>query len=151
MTNKALDKIDLEIISILQKDGRISNLDLAERINLSPSPCSRRVKQLEQHGVIKGYGAKVNPTAMGQHINVLINVKLHSQTPEDIDDFIKTIEDLPQVTECLLLTGSIDYMLRVQTENVESLKTFVLKKLKTIPSVAETSTKLVLDVVKSSA
>ena len=145
----ALDNTDRKIIAVLSNEGRISNLELADRIGLSPTPCSRRVKRLEEEGVIMGYSARINPAALGQSISVLVQVRLSQQSTDDIAEFMSAVDRLPEITECLLVTGNLDYVLKVQTKDVEALKEFVLKELKTIPSVSETSTMLVLDVVKS--
>ncbi|WP_136440970.1 Lrp/AsnC family transcriptional regulator [Pacificoceanicola onchidii] len=149
MTNVVLDGTDRKIVAVLAREGRISNLELADRIGLSPTPCSRRVKRLEEEGVIMGYGARINPAAMGQSISVMVQVRLSQQAPADIDAFMSAVQRLPQITECLLVTGDLDYVLKVQTRDVEALRDFVLKELKAIPSVAETSTMLILDVAKS--
>ena len=151
LTTAALDETDRKIIAVLAEEGRISNLELADRIGLSPTPCSRRVKRLEEEGVIMGYGARVNPTAMGQSVSVMVQVRLSQQSPADIDEFMSAVHRLPEITECLLVTGNLDYVLKVQTRDVEALRDFVLKELKAIPSVSETSTMLILDVAKSSA
>ena len=149
MTN-TIDDADRKILSVLAKEGRISNLELAERIGLSPTPCSRRVSRLERAGVILGYGAKISQRAIGNTVSVLVQVRLSMQTPTDIDEFMSAIERLPEITECLLVTGNVDYILKVETQDVEALRDFVLKELKAIPSVAETSTMLILDTVKAS-
>lgn len=144
-----LDAIDKKLLAILQREGRISNLDLAERVGLSATPCSRRVRRLEEQGVITGYGARVNPAALGQNVSVMVNVRLSRQTPADIEEFLAAVRRLPEITECMLVTGNLDYILKVSTRDVEALRNFVLKELKNIPSVSETTTMLVLDTVKS--
>ena len=149
MAKIVLDSIDHKILKVLQDEGRISNLDLAERIGLSPTPCSRRVKRLEQTGVIRGYSARVDTVAVEPHITVMITVRLSRQSPEDIENFITAVKSLPEITECLLVTGNLDYLLRVRARDVDALKKFVLTKLKAIPSLAETTTMLILETVKS--
>ena len=149
MTTAPLDDTDQKIIAVLAKEGRISNLELADRVGLSPTPCSRRVKRLEDDGVIMGYGARINPAAVGQSVSVMVQVRLSQQSPADIDAFMSAVHRLPEITECLLVTGNLDYVLKVQTKDVEALRDFVLKELKAIPSVSETSTMLILDVAKS--
>ena len=148
LANQELDAMDYRIIGILQKEGRISNLELADRIGLSPTPCNRRVKRLEESGVITGYGARINPAALGQSISVLVNVRLGQQSPADIETFLAAVNRLPEISECLLVTGNLDYVLKVRTRDVEALRDFVLTELKNIPCVAETSTRLILDTVK---
>ena len=149
MTNIIADT-DKKILAVLKNEGRISNLELAERIGLSPTPCSRRVSRLERDGVILGYGAKISQRAIGNRVSVMVQVRLSMKTPSDIDEFMSAIERLPEITECLLVTGNVDYILKVETKDVEALRDFVLKELKAIPSVAETSTMLILDTVKAS-
>lgn len=148
MTKHHLDAIDRKILAVLQTDGRISNLELASRVGLSPTPCSRRVRQLEESGVITGYGAKVSLIDEGQGITVLVSIRLSGQKPADIDNFMSAVNRLPEITECLLVTGNVDYLLTVETKNVEELRNFVLKELKNIPSVSETTTMLILGSVK---
>lgn len=149
LTKIELDAVDRSIVAILQQEGRISNLELAERIGLSPTPCSRRVKRLETNGIITGYTARVDPGALGHGISVMVNVRLSRQSPSDIEDFVSAVKNMPEITECLLVAGSLDYVLRVRTRDVEELKNFVLAKLKNIPSVSETTTLLILETAKS--
>lgn len=148
MSNSTLDATDRKILAILENDGRISNLELAAKVGLSPTPCSRRVRNMEQSGIITGYGAKVNLTTLNAGIKVLVSIRLSGQKPKDIDAFMSAVNRIPAITECLLVTGNVDYLLTVQTENVEELRNFVLKELKNIPSVSETTTMLILGSVK---
>ena len=120
-------------------------LDLADRVGLSATPCSRRVKRLEDEGVITGYTARVDIAAMGWSVEALVTVRLASQGAEDIQAFLKAVRLRPEITECLLVAGNIDYILRVRVKDVEGLRTFILEGLKTVPCVAETSTILILD------
>lgn len=149
MTTEVLDGTDRKIVSVLQAEGRISNLDLAERVGLSPTPCNRRVKRLEDVGVITGYGARVDQSALGIGVSVMVSVRLSEQGPSDIEEFLTAIHRLPEISECLLVAGNIDYVLKVRAVDVEALKDFVLEKLKTIPCVSETTTMLILETVKS--
>ena len=140
-----LDHMDHRILDILQADGRITMLDLADRVGLSPTPCSRRVKRLEDDGVITGYAARVNPTALGWSVEALVTVRLASQGADDIQAFLKAVRKRPEITECLLVAGNIDYVLKVRVRDVGGLRAFILEGLKTVPCVAETSTMLILD------
>lgn len=149
MTTEVLDGTDRKIVSVLQAEGRISNLDLAERVGLSPTPCNRRVKRLEDVGVITGYGARVDQSALGIGVSVMVSVRLSEQGPSDIEEFLTAIHRLPEISECLLVAGNLDYVLKVRAVDVEALKDFVLEKLKTIPCVSETTTMLILETVKS--
>lgn len=149
MTTEVLDSTDRKIVSVLLAEGRISNLNLAERVGLSPTPCNRRVKRLEDIGVITGYGARINQSALGIGVSVMVNVRLSEQSPSDIEEFLAAIHKLPEISECLLVAGNLDYVLKVRAVDVEALKDFVLAKLKTIPCVSETTTMLILETVKS--
>ncbi len=130
---------------MLRTDGRISNLDLAERVGLSPTPCGRRLKRLEDAGVIEGYAARINPKALGLTISVMIGVRLVKQTPDASAQFLSAIRELPEVTEWMFVTGSMDYLIRVWVKDVEALRRFIAESLQAIPSVAETSTMVILD------
>jgi Lrp/AsnC family leucine-responsive transcriptional regulator len=149
MANVELDAVDRRIVSVLQSEGRISNLDLAGRVGLSPTPCGRRVRRLEETGVITGYGARINPYALGLGVSVIVTVRLARQTPNDIAEFLAAVHRQPEITECLLVTGNLDYVLRLRVRDVEALRDFILAKLKSIPCVAETATMLVLEASKS--
>lgn len=139
-----LDAIDLRILAALQADGRMSTLDVAERVGLSPTPCSRRIRRLEDEGVIEGYAARVSPRALGFSICVMVSVRLARQGPDGHDQFLSAVERLPEVSECLLVTGSIDYLLRIWVRDIEALRAFITEQLQSIPSVAETSTMVIL-------
>lgn len=150
MTTRELDSTDRKILSVLQVDGRISNLELAARVGLSPTPCSRRVRKLEESGIITGYGAKVDLSSQKEGITVQVSIRLSGQKPDDIDAFTEAVNRIPEITECLLVTGNVDYLLTVQTDSVEGLRDFVLSKLKNIPCVSETTTMLILGSIKQS-
>ena len=144
-----LDAIDRRILAILEKEGRISMLELAERVGLSPTPCGRRVKRLEDEGAILGYAARINPAALGQNIGVLVSVRLARHGREGAEQFLAAIAERPEVAECFLVTGSIDYMLRVWVADIDALGTFIRDVLQSIPAVAETTTMVILNQGKS--
>lgn len=144
-----LDRIDRKILAALQQNGRISNLDLAEAVGLSPTPCARRIRRLEEAGVIEGYAAKISPAALGFGICVMVSVKLAKQSPDAAEQFMTAIRDQPEITECLLVTGNVDYLLRVWVKDIEALRTFISEALQAIPCVAETSTMVILDTQSS--
>ena len=109
-----LDRFDRQIVELLQADGRISNQALAEAVNLSPSPCLRRVRALEEAGVITGYHARVNDRALGYGLSALLLISMDKHTPERFEHFEAQVAALPQVQECLLITGQeADYQLRI--------------------------------------
>lgn len=123
----------------------MSNLELAEKVGLSPTPCSRRLRQLEKAGVITGYEARIDPAALGLTLCVIVSVKLGRHGPEGHEQFRKAIQDRPEISECLLITGAADYLLRVWVADIEALREFITNALQAVPAVAETSTMLVLD------
>lgn len=131
-----VDRIDLNILEVLQLNSRISNQELAEKISLSPSPCLRRVNQLEQSGYINQYVALLNPEKIGLTLTVVILVGLSSHSPKIMSNFEKKIGELPEVMQCYLIAGqSADYMLRVVVPSLNEYQTFLLKKLTQIEGV----------------
>ncbi|WP_109465688.1 Lrp/AsnC family transcriptional regulator [Albibacillus kandeliae] len=140
----ALDEIDRHILRELRRNGRISILDLADRVGLSPTPCGRRVKRLEDDGVIRGYAATLDNARLGLNISVFIMVRLSGHGPEGTRDFLSAVAARPEITECFLVAGNVDYMLRVWVGDLEELGDFVRDVLQSIPAVTETSTMVVL-------
>ncbi len=136
MTTNKLDAIDRRILEVLQEDARISNVDLAARVNLSPSPCLRRVRALENAGVLKGYVALVTPEAVGLQLNVFVRVTLERQVEQALDAFESTVRDRPEVMECYLMTGDSDYHLRVVVADVPAYERFLKDHLTRIPGLA---------------
>lgn len=133
-----LDSIDRRILAVLREDGRITNQDLSARVGLSPTPCLRRLKRLEESGVIQGYAAIVDPKAYGLPFSVFVSVRLIQQNQEHIGEFEKAVESWNEVAECYLMTGTQDYLLRVVTDGIEGYERFLKQKvtrLKCIQSV----------------
>jgi Lrp/AsnC family leucine-responsive transcriptional regulator len=143
-TMLALDSIDHRILDVLRRDGRISMLDLASRVGLSPTPCGRRVNRMEEAGVIRGYGAEIDPVALGLNVSVLVAVRLARHGIEGTEQFLGAISKHPEITECLLVTGNIDYILRIWVQDIDALGTFIRDVLQSIPSVTETTTMVIL-------
>ena len=139
-----LDCIDYGILHHLQNDGRIANTELAERIGLSPSPCLRRVKALEQQGVIKRYVAIVDSNAVGFGISAFVSVSLDTQEKPALDEFQSQIVTYPEVMECYLMTGTSDYLLRVVLPDLESYERFLMEKLTKISVIANIQTSFAL-------
>ncbi len=148
LTNWRLDEIDCRILDVLQHEGRTSTLDLAERIGLSPTPCARRVKRLEDLGVIERYVAVLNPQALGMGLNVFVSVRLRSSTRKAVETFEKAIKDMPEVVECYLVTGNYDYLLHLRMADVEMFKNFVRERLINIASVGQTISSIALEQTK---
>ncbi len=132
-----LDDIDRKILEVLQRDGRLTNHELAQTVGLSPSPCLRRVRHLESLGVLKGYVALVDATAVGLDITVFIRVALERQEAEALDRFERTVALWPEVMECYLMTGDTDYQLRVVAGSLADYETFLRDKLTRLPGVAK--------------
>ncbi|MFT4148779.1 MAG: Lrp/AsnC family transcriptional regulator [Paracoccaceae bacterium] len=139
-----LDSMDHRILDELRREGRISMLDLAERVGLSPTPCARRVRRLEEEGVIAGYAARVDPVALGLNVSALVSVRLARHGPEGTEQFLSAVARRPEITECLLVTGSVDYVLRIWVRDIDALGTFIRDVLQSIPSVVETTTMVIL-------
>ena len=131
----SLDLIDLRILQALQTDGSLSNVELARRIHLSPSPCLTRVRNLEESGVIQRYVALVDPKAVGLHLSVFISISLKQQSKQALELFESRIVEQPEVMECYLMTGDADYLLRVVVPDIQSLERFILDQLSPIPGV----------------
>lgn len=148
-----LDRIDKRILKELQANGRISNQDLADRVGLSPSPCLRRVKQLEDEGIIEGYVALVNASKLGLKMMALIQIRMDRHTPERFEQFEATIRTYPQVLECILITGqTADYQVKVVVADMEEYQDFLLNKITPLPGVSDVHSSFILrQVVHSTA
>src|SRR5437763_10998292 len=123
----ALDAIDLRILAELQQDGSLTNVELARRVHLSPSPCLARVKALEAAGVIERYVALANAKALGLGLSVFINISLKTQSKESLAEFERRIAEHDEVMECYLMTGDSDYLIRVAVPDIEALERFILE------------------------
>ncbi len=132
-----LDRFDRKILDVLQQEGRISNQDLAERIGLSPSPCLRRVRALEEAGIIAGYHAHLDAASLGLSLMALIHISMDRHTPERFANFESRINDLPEVLECLLITGQdADYQLKVVVRDMQQYQELLLNKITRIEGVS---------------
>jgi Lrp/AsnC family leucine-responsive transcriptional regulator len=146
-----LDRFDAKILDALQRDGRVSVVDLAELIGLSPTPCARRIKALESEGVIEGYAAVLNPARVGLAVLAIVQVKLTEHTDETVARFEREIELMDEVTKCLAMTGSYDFILEVYGKDLEALSNVVLKKLIRVPNVRDMQSSVVLQTIKRTA
>jgi len=143
-----LDRLDARIIAELQADGRLPIVELGERIGLTGTPCARRVKQLEQRGVIVGYTAVVDPAKLGLQVQAFIQVKLDRHTDENVSMFENALAAIEQVVSCHATTGEYDFMLQVTTPDLDALSTLVLKQLLKIACVRDVYSSIVLDTIK---
>ena len=143
-----LDAIDLRILAELQADGSLSNVELARRVHLSPSPCLARVKALEAAGVISRYVALANAAALGLGLNVFISVSLKTQSKEALADFERRIAEQDEVMECYLMTGDSDYLLRVVAHDLKGLQSLIVDRLARLPNVANIRSSIALKQVK---
>lgn len=140
-----LDRYDRQILEILQTDGRINNQDLADRIGLSPSPCLRRVRALEESGLIIGYRALLDARKLGLTLIALVHISMDRHTPERFANFEAAVSVLPEVLECLLITGQdADYQLKVAVRDMDHYQTLLLDKLTRITGVTGVHSSFVL-------
>lgn len=145
-----LDRIDLKIIEILQQEGKITNLQLSQRIGLSPAPTLERVRKLERNRIIEGYHAKVNEEALGLGISAIIQVRLHYQK-ENVDQILITnVGTIPEIVECYQLLGTTDYLIKVVVQDIKALDRLITGKLSKIEGVGNLQTLVVLKKVKDS-
>ena len=141
------DAIDKSILNAMQPNGRISNADLAEQINLSPSACLRRVRQLEDAGVIEGYATLVNPAAVGKPSNVFVEVSLSSQSEYSLNSFENAVAECPEVMECYLMAGDSDYLLRVVAADAADYERIHKTHLSRLPNVSRIRSQFTLRAV----
>ncbi|MCL2524971.1 MAG: Lrp/AsnC family transcriptional regulator [Betaproteobacteria bacterium] len=140
-----LDRYDRRILELLQQDGRISNQELAERIGLSPSPCLRRVRALEEAGLIAGYRAQLDARKLGLSLLALIGISMDQHTPERFANFEKAVADIPEVLECLLITGQqADYQLKAAVRDMDAYQDLLLNRITRIAGVSGVHTSFVL-------
>ena len=144
MADTNLDEIDLKILQRLQNDGRITNVELANSVGLTAPPCLRRMRALEDEGVIKSYHAAIDPAKMGYTITVFAMVSLKSQAEIDLQAFEDHVQKLPEVRECYMLNGEIDFMLKVVAKDLQQFQSFLTSKLTAAPNVASVKTSLTI-------
>jgi Lrp/AsnC family transcriptional regulator, leucine-responsive regulatory protein len=143
-----LDKIDRRILAILQRDGRIQNVELASKIGLSPSPCLRRVRQLEEEGVIDRYVALLNPSKVNAGFTVFARVWLAAQDEATVNHFVDTIRKLPQVMECHLMAGDCDFLLRIAVADLDAYRRFQVEHLNRIKGIQSVKTEIPMERIK---
>lgn len=150
MSNKiGLDAIDREILFHLRQDGRLTNVELAQRVGLTPPPCLRRVKRLEQTGVITGYRAVIDPGAVGRGLEVLIDVEIYATDRKTIEEFEETVASFEEVVEFRRLFGRPDYFVRVAVADHAAYEAFLTDKLSGLPAVLRLESHLTMKEIKS--
>jgi len=146
----SIDETDRRLLRVLQVDGRISNLELAERCNLSPSACSDRVRRLRENGFITGYAAMVDPEKVGRALLIFVEVLLDRTTKDVFDDFAAAARRAPDILECHMVAGGFDYLIKARVRDMTAYRTFLGDVLVDMPGVRETRTYAVLEEVKNS-
>ncbi len=140
-----LDKIDLKILREMQRNGSITNLELAEKIGLSPSPCARRVRQLEESGIIERTVTLLNPSRLGLKLIALIQIAMDRHTPDRFEEFERQVANCPEVVECSLITGqSADYLLKVIVPDMEYYQEFLLNRITRIKGVSDVHSSFIM-------
>ena len=145
---KTLDRIDVKILQLLQSNGRITNTELADKVGLSATPCSERVKTLERLGYIESYGAKLNPRLLQLELLVFVEINLIRTSPDVFEEFSQAIVSLPQVLECHLVSGNFDYLIKARVANMAAYRQLLGETLLTLPGVSGSRTYVVMEEVK---
>lgn len=145
-----LDSIDRAILRTLQQEGRIQNTELAERVGLSPSPCLRRVRLLEEAGIIDRYVALLNPAKVGMGMTVFARVWLTGQDEETVDAFVEAVKNLPQIVECHLMAGDCDFLLRVVAADLDAYRRFQIEHLGRIKGIRNIKSEIPMQKIKHS-
>lgn len=143
-----LDRIDHKILDILQRQGRISNTDLAEQVGLSMSPCSERVRRMEREGVITGYHARISPEALGRTLLIFVEITLASKSDEVFDKVRKELLHMPEVQECHLVSGSFDYLVKARLRGMSEYRGLLGDMLKKLPVAAQSHSYVVMEEIK---
>jgi Lrp/AsnC family transcriptional regulator, leucine-responsive regulatory protein len=145
----AIDEIDRRILSILQTEGRISAVELADRIGLSPTSTGERLKRLTKDGFVAGFGARLDPHRLGLGLLVFVEVLLDKTTPDIFDTFAKAVREAPEVLECHMVAGGFDYLIKTRVADMTAYRRFLGETLLAFPGVRETRTYAVMEEVKS--
>lgn len=145
----AFDRIDRQILELLQDDGRMTNVELAERVGLTAPPCLRRVRALEEQGAIKGYHASLDAATLGFPITVFALVSLRSQAEQDLSAFEDYVETIPEIRECHMLNGEIDFILKIVATDLKAFQEILTTHLTPAPNVASVKTSLTIRTAKA--
>ena len=149
--DRVLDQIDKNILRVIQREGRIPVVDLAERVNITKSPCLIRLRKLEKDGFIRGYRADIDAHKVDQSHLVYVQVKLKNTSRKKLNEFNAAVRDIPEILSCHMMSGGYDYLLKVRSKNVQTYSLFMADILSDLPSVQQTSTFPVLQEVKESS
>ena len=144
-----MDKLDLKILDLLQTDGRMSNVDLSEKIHLSPPQCLRRVRVLEEQGVIRRYAALVAPAAIGLNVTAFVALSLDRAQFKQVRDVESVIKSFPEIIECHTISGDFDYLIKVVAHDLKSLSHFLTDRLMQVPGVGGLRSMICLEEVKA--
>ena len=148
--NKKIDRIDKNILVELQKNGRLSNVELSKRVGLSPTPCLERVKRLENEGYITGYTAILNPELLEAALLVIVEITLTKTSPDVFDEFSKAVHNIDVIQECHLVSGNFDFLLKTRVADMAAYRKLLGDTLLRLPAVSESRTYVVMEEVKSS-
>ncbi|TMX36925.1 leucine-responsive transcriptional regulator Lrp [Vibrio rotiferianus] len=146
--SKELDRIDRNILNELQKDGRISNVELSKRVGLSPTPCLERVRRLERQGYITGYTALLNPQYLDASLLVFVEITLNRGAPDVLEQFNAAVQKLDDIQECHLVSGDFDYLLKTRVSDMGAYRRLLGDTLLRLPGVNDTRTYVVMEEVK---
>ncbi|HAU29120.1 MAG TPA: ArsR family transcriptional regulator [Rhodospirillaceae bacterium] len=144
MKNIKLDEMDVKLLTILQENGRITNLELAKRVGISPPSCLRRVRILEEQKIIRGYHADVDHVAVGFHAPAIVQVFLSGHKDEVVQQFLSDVEGWPEVRECYMVTGEADYVLKIVAQDWDSYRQFLIGKLLKTPNVHKVHSSIIM-------
>ncbi|WP_142850016.1 Lrp/AsnC family transcriptional regulator [Telmatospirillum sp. J64-1] len=148
MQGRILDDYDCRILDCLQRNGRLTNVELSTQVFLSPSQCQRRVKRLEEEGIIQGYSALLSPEAVGLGVLAFVSVSLAMHGENPARAFTEAIRDIPEILECHAVTGEADYLLRVAAPDLKSFSDFLLHRLMRVPGVTNVRSTIALEELK---
>jgi Lrp/AsnC family transcriptional regulator, leucine-responsive regulatory protein len=146
-----LDKIDLQILRHLQSDARIPIVELAKRVNLSPTPCTLRIRRLEEAGIISGYHAKLNHAALGTGLMVIVTVTLRATDEQSLEKFHKAVKPIKQIYECHMVGGGFDYLIKIRVRDMAEYREILGGALGALPMVESTHSYFVMEHVKETA
>ncbi len=146
---RMMDEVDRRILRLLQRDGRISNVELARRAHLSPAATHERVRKLQAEGVIEGYAVRLNPARVGRALLVFMQITLESTSEELFDRFSRAVAGAPEILECHMVAGGFDYLIKVRVRDMDAFREFLGRTLSSLPGIRQTHTYTVMEEVKN--